>query len=132
MIRYLLDTHIILWWLTSPEKVVPKVRKIISDRKNKIFLSSVSFWEMAIKQSLGRLTVPKNVLEVLISEGFEILHLTAEEGLSVSDLPFIHNDPFDRILIIQAKLNNLVFITNDSKILGYPVITIDASKKIAL
>lgn len=125
--RYLLDTHIILWWLSEPDKISKKIKHVIDDRHNKIFLSSVSFWEMAIKQSLGRLTIPKNVLEVLASEGFEMLPLTPEEGLSVSDLPFIHNDPFDRMLIIQAKMNNLVFITQDSKISEYPVVTLHAS-----
>lgn len=124
--RYLLDTHIILWWLTEPEKIASKIRKMISDRSNQIFLSSVSFWEMAIKQSLGRLTVPKNVIEVLTAEGFEKLPLTPEECLSVSDLPFIHHDPFDRMLIIQAKLHDLVLITNDVKIAEYPVVTLSA------
>src|ERR1700738_363177 len=100
--RYLLDTHFILWWLTEPEKIAKKIRTIIGDRRNKIFLSSVSFWEMAIKQSLGRLSIPKNIIELLTNEGFELLPLTAEEGLSVSDLPFIYNDPFDRMLVIQA------------------------------
>lgn len=84
---------------------------------------------MAIKQSVGRLTIPKNVIEVLIKEGFEMLPLMPEESLSVSDLPFIHNDPFDRMLIIQAKLNNLVLITDDAKIMQYPVITLKSSSK---
>lgn len=118
--RYLLDTHIILWWLTEPTKLSSKIKLLIENKQNKLFVSSVSFWEMAIKQSLGRLTIPKNIIEVLIKEGLETLALTPEEALAVSDLPYIHNDPFDRMLIVQAKLNNLILITNDSKIMEYP------------
>lgn len=123
--KYLLDTHVILWWLDTPEKISDKAKEMIQDRTNSVFLSSVSFWEMSIKQSLGRLTIPKNIIEVLTSEGFQILPLTAEEGLSVSDLPFIHHDPFDRMLIMQAKLNNLIFISSDKKIKEYPVIVLE-------
>jgi PIN domain nuclease of toxin-antitoxin system len=127
--NYLLDTHIVVWWLMDSQKIVPKVREIIADKTNEIFVSSVSLWEMAIKQSIGRLTIPKNIIEVLIKEGFEMLPLMPEESLSVSDLPFIHNDPFDRMLIIQAKLNNLVLITDDSKIIQYPVLTLKSSER---
>jgi PIN domain nuclease of toxin-antitoxin system len=124
--KYLLDTHVILRWLTETKKISVKTRKIISDKNNKIFLSSVSFWEMAIKQSIGRLVLPDNILDLLLSEGFELLTLSAQDALRVSDLPFIHNDPFDRMLIIQAKLNDFVFITSDKQLTKYPVMTLKA------
>jgi len=124
--RYLLDTHIILWWFTTPEKLNIKVQNIIKDTSNIIFLSSASFWEMAIKKSLGRLTLPYNLIEAVAAENFKILPIMPEDGLGVADLPLLHSDPFDRLLIIQAKLNDLVFITNDSKISDYPVVTIMA------
>jgi len=122
--NYLLDTHIILWWLTDPNQIAPKARKIISDRKQKIYLSSASFWEMAIKKSIGKLTLPNNILEILIHTGFELLPITTQEALSVADLPLLHMDPFDRMLIMQAKLNDLVFITRDEKLTDYPIITL--------
>jgi len=122
--NYLLDTHIILWWLTDPNQIAPKARKIISDRKQKIYLSSASFWEMAIKKSIGKLTLPNNILEILIQTGFELLPITTQEALSVADLPLLHMDPFDRMLIMQAKLNDLVFITRDEKLTDYPIITL--------
>lgn len=122
--RYLLDTHIILWWLTEPETLKSNVKKIISDKKQSIFLSSASFWEMAIKQSIGRLTLPKNMIQFVTKEGFEVLPLTAEECLSVADLPLLHQDPFDRILVVQAKLNDMILITRDKKIRAYPVVTL--------
>jgi PIN domain nuclease of toxin-antitoxin system len=124
--EYLLDTHVILWWFTTPEKINIKAQNIIRDKSNNIFLSSVSFWEMAIKKSLGRLTLPHNLIEAVAAESFKTLPIMPEDGLGVADLPLLHSDPFDRLLIIQAKLNDLIIITKDSKISEYPVITMEA------
>jgi len=124
--QYLLDTHVVLWWLTTPKKIKIKAQKIIQDKSNVIYLSSASFWEMAIKKSLGRLTLPHNLLEAVAMENFKILPVMPEEGLGVADLPLLHSDPFDRLLVIQAKLHDLVIITSDSKIAEYPVVTIEA------
>lgn len=122
--NYLLDTHIILWWLTNPKQIAAKASKIISDKKNDIFISSVSLWEMAIKKSLGRLTLPRNITEILQAEGFQIIPIGHEEALGISDLPQIHQDPFDRMLVMQAKLYNYVLITRDKNVMDYPVTTI--------
>jgi PIN domain nuclease of toxin-antitoxin system len=124
--QYLLDTHVFLWWLTTPEKIHAKAQKIIRDKSNDIFISSASFWEMSIKKSLGRLTIPHNIMETTTSENFKILPILPEECIGVADLPMLHSDPFDRLLIIQAKLQNLVFITKDKKIAEYPVVTLKA------
>lgn len=124
--QYLIDTHIILWWLTSPEIIQEKAQKIIRDKSNSIFISSASFWEMAIKKSIGRLTLPHNLLEAVSAERFKILPIMPEDALGVADLPLLHADPFDRLLIIQAKLHDLVIITRDTKITEYPVVTVKA------
>ncbi|MGE3320235.1 MAG: type II toxin-antitoxin system VapC family toxin [Candidatus Berkiella sp.] len=124
--NYLLDTHVILWWLTEPKNISTKARKIISDKEENIFISSASCWEMAIKKGVGRLKFPANLLEILTNEGFDIISISASESLSVADLPLIHHDPFDRMLIIQAKLNDMVLITRDETIMKYPVITLKA------
>ncbi|MES2204427.1 MAG: type II toxin-antitoxin system VapC family toxin [Pseudomonadota bacterium] len=121
---YLLDTHVLLWWLTEPNKISNTGQQIIANRNNTIFISSISFWEMSIKNSLGKLTLPNNILTIAKSEGLKILPLQPEEGLSVADLPNIHQDPFDRILIAQAKYNNLVLITRDKKVQEYPIVTV--------
>jgi PIN domain nuclease of toxin-antitoxin system len=123
-VNYLLDTHIILWWLTNPKQIAVKASKIISDKENSIFISSASLWEMAIKKSLGRLTLPRNIVEILQTEGFQMIPIGHEEALGISDLPPIHQDPFDRILVMQAKLYNYVLITRDKDIIRYPVVTI--------
>ncbi len=122
--RYLLDTHIMLWWLAEPKKLSKKAQAIISDKENSISVSSVSFWELAIKSSLGRVTIPHNLLTILRHNQIEILPLQAEEALSAHDLPDLHKDPFDRMLIAQAKYGGLVFITHDKMILDYPITTI--------
>ena len=124
--RYLLDTHIALWWLTEPEKIHAKARKIIQDKSNDIFISSASFWEIAIKKSIGRLTMPHNLLETIALEGFKTLPIMPEECIGVADLPMHHTDPFDRLIVMQAKLYNLAILTRDNKIPDYPVITIKA------
>lgn len=121
--HYLLDTHIVLWWLTEPEKIHAKAQKTIRDRANDMFVSAATFWEMAIKKSIGRLTLPHNLLETVALEGFKILPIMPEECIGVADLPMLHADPFDRLLILQAKLYDLVIITRDSKIMEYPVVT---------
>ncbi len=122
--QYLLDTHIMIWWLTTPEKINNKAQKIIRDKSNAIFISSVSFWEAAIKKSLGRLTLPHNLIEAVALESFKILPIAPEECLGVADLPLIHSDPFDRLLIMQAKLHDLVIITKDAEFTKYPVVTL--------
>ena len=124
--RYLLDTHVVLWWLMEPEKIHTKAQKIIRDRSNEIFISSASFWEIAIKKSIGRLTLPHNLLETVAIEGFKILPIMPEECIGVADLPLLHADPFDRLLVLQAKLYDLVIITRDAKISEYPTITVRA------
>lgn len=124
--QYLLDTHVILWWFTTPEKISIKAQNIIREKTNTIFLSSASFWEMAIKKSLGRLTLPHNLIEAVTAESFKILPIMPEDGLGIVDLPLLHTDPFDRLLIIQAKRNDLIMITRDAKMMEYPLTVIEA------
>jgi PIN domain nuclease of toxin-antitoxin system len=122
--QYLLDTHVILWWLDNPQKIATKARNIIADKSNEIFISSVSIWEMAIKSDLNKISIPVNILTVLQTEKFQTLKLSHEESLSILNLPKIHTDPFDRMLIAQAKFNDLILITKDQTIIKYPIITL--------
>jgi PIN domain nuclease of toxin-antitoxin system len=124
--QYLLDTHVVLWWLLDPQKIHKKARDIISDRQQDLFVSSISFWEISIKSNIGRLTIPRNIIELLSQESIQLLSMTAEDGLAVSDLPPLHKDPFDRMLVVQAKRNDLIIMTRDSKITKYPVVTLKA------
>jgi PIN domain nuclease of toxin-antitoxin system len=125
-LRYLLDTHVLVWWLTDHEKLSKKVCDLIADHNNQIFISSVTLWEMALKKDLGKLSINVDLLPLLQTHKFQFLALNAVEALGVIELPTIHSDPFDRVLIMQAKLNNLVLITKDAKILEYPIVTMQA------
>jgi len=124
--NYLLDTHVLLWWLTEPQKLSEKAQEIIKNRANLIYVSSASIWEIAIKTSIGKLVLPHNLLATITAELFKFLPVLPEEALGVADLPLLHADPFDRLLIMQAKLHDLVLITNDAKIIEYPVTFIKA------
>ncbi len=124
--QYLLDTHVLLWWLVDPTKLSVMAKCIIEDKNNSIFVSSVSVWELVIKKDLRNLTIPSNLLATLKSEQIQILPFGAEEALAITDLPKIHSDPFDRALISQAKVHDLIFITKDRKILEYPIVAVEA------
>lgn len=119
--RFLLDTHIVLWWLTDDKKLSPNIRAVIRNPENFIFVSAATVWEMSIKNSLGKLSVPNNLLEKLRDNNFELLSITAEHGLKIIDLPLYHKDPFDRILITQAMIEGLTIITVDTKFPLYDI-----------
>lgn len=123
---YLLDTHIVLWWFVDPENINPQARSIIKDKSNTIFISAVSCWEMAIKSSIGRLNLSQQLLTLITQENFQLLPILPEETLAISDLPHIHSDPFDRLLIAQAKLHDLILFTRDEQIKKYPLVWMDA------
>lgn len=118
--QYLLDTHILIWWLTEPQKIPTKTQKIIENRQNKIFVSSVSLWEIALKHDINKLTMPANFLDIIKQNYFDILPLKAEESLMIVNLPKIHKDPFDRMLISQGIYNKLPVITKDKNFAKYP------------
>ena len=115
--KILLDTHTFLWFLGGNFELSKQARKLIETPKNEKYISIASFWEISIKNSLGKLTldVPFSELKTeVIKNSFQILPITFEDTLLLSTLPFYHNDPFDRIIISQAKRNNLTLVSRDS------------------
>ena len=126
MAGYLLDTHVLLWWLSDPAKLSSEAREAIRDGLNAVYLSSAAAWEMAIKKALGRLVFPGDLEEVLRAEHIEVLPITLSHALAVADLPLHHQDPFDRMQVAQARLENLVLITRDPKFAQYDVRTLEA------
>ncbi len=123
---YLLDTHTLLWFLYNSSKI-PKITVKIISTEEQIYVSIVSFWEIAIKKSIGKLKVeyPIQKIETLCYEkDISILHITSKHLDILVDLPNIHNDPFDRLLVSQAMSENLGIITKDSIIPRYPVHTV--------
>ena len=121
MNKYLLDTHVALWWVESPERLDAHARRMIQEPRHALWLSAASLWEMAIKKSLGQLTYPGTLLSELRKDGIEILPVLAAHALAVADLPHLHRDPFDRLLVAQAKIEGLTIVTRDEKVRAYGV-----------
>jgi PIN domain nuclease of toxin-antitoxin system len=121
MTRYLLDTHILLWWLSDDHKLGKARRDLIIKSTNHIIVSTVSIWEIVIKQSLNKLKAPDNLKEVLSENEFEILAIVPDHVLYLKNLPAIHNDPFDRLLISQSIYEDLTFVTADEIIPKYKI-----------
>jgi PIN domain nuclease of toxin-antitoxin system len=124
MTRILLDTHILLWWMQGSAKLSLRSRKLIADPGNVIFVSAASIWEMRIKHGLGKLDLPANFGDALAQLAFEELTVSIAHTNELSRLPKLHQDPFDRILISQARVEKLVLLSADKAVVEYgaPVI----------
>lgn len=119
----LLDTHIILWWLNDDEKLSGKHRKLISRPKNNCYISSATIWEISIKAALGKLEISSSYRAELEEEGFLELPVNWQHAEAVRNLPLIHKDPFDRLLIVQAQIEGLCLLTADDQIQKYDIKT---------
>lgn len=117
----LLDTHILLWWLDDSPSLSKQARNAISDTDNLIILSAAVIWEIRIKQALEKLKIAKNFYEVIKEQGFEMLSITSDHAYAVGELPKHHRDPFDRMLIAQAKFENLTIVTHDAIFKKYQI-----------
>lgn len=109
----LLDTHVLLWWLDDNQALGKKARAAIADGKNMVFVSAAVIWEIRIKQALGKLILPADFRNVLEQQPFHSLAVTAEHAHAMEGLPFHHRDPFDRILIAQARSEGFTLVTGD-------------------
>ena len=123
--KYLLDTHIFIWWTLDHPKLSGSAKATISDTDNLIYVSSASTWEIAIKSSVGKLSLPESpeifVRKQLDMNDFNVLDITVGHSLGILELPMHHKDPFDRILIAQAKYEDMIIITEDPLIKQYKV-----------
>ena len=121
--RYLLDTHLLLWAALFPERLPKKASNLMKDAGNTLFFSTASIWEISIK-----LTRPRNDLNIdvrqwragLLNNGYTELAINSLHAMSVSDLPDIHKDPFDRLLLAQAMREDLTLVTADELLASYP------------
>lgn len=118
--RYLLDTHILLWWLAGDKRLPKQACKLVEDRNNLIFYSAASFWESAIKISLGRLSVDlQEVQEKAEENGFSHLDVKIQHTIELQKVPQHHNDPFDRMLVAQCSSEGLRLISCDKALKQY-------------
>ncbi|MEM7716558.1 MAG: type II toxin-antitoxin system VapC family toxin [Cyanobacteria bacterium P01_A01_bin.68] len=123
--KALLDTHAFLWWVTEDSRLSSTARNIITDSSNQLFLSTASAWEIVIKARLGKLTLPEPpevyIPNSLAVNRFESLSIDLIHALQVVNLPDLHKDPFDRIIIAQSQVEKIPILTSDSQIKQYSV-----------
>lgn len=118
---FLIDTQIFLWWMEKSKRLSKNLYQLLNDSQNRIFLSVGTIWEIIIKRAKKKLKLSLDIEEGIKSSGFSVLPIEITHVLGIEDLPAIHQDPFDRILVAQAKAEELVIITSDPKIKKYPI-----------
>lgn len=128
--RLLLDTHALLWWKAGSRKLGPSARRAVERQASTVWVSAASAWEIAIKSRLGRITLAEPLHrwmpDGLERDGFSLLSITMNHAVAVAALPDHHDDPFDRLLIAQAREEGLTILTADDAFDGYDVKTFDA------
>lgn len=121
--RLLLDTHLLLWAAGEPDRLSARARTLMDDPGNDLVFSAASLWEITIKTGLGRADFqvdPHLLRRGLIENGYEELPITSQHALAVGQLPDVHRDPFDRILVAQATVEGLLLLTHDPLVKAYP------------
>jgi PIN domain nuclease of toxin-antitoxin system len=122
-LRLLLDTHVLLWWLFRDRRLGRRARAAIEHEADEVVVSAATAWEMAIEQALGRLDPPQSWPGEIATFGFGRLSITFEHAAEAGSLPRYHADPFDRMLIAQARIEGLTIVTADPRISRYDVPT---------
>jgi PIN domain nuclease of toxin-antitoxin system len=115
-----LDTHVLLWSLSSPERLSKVARSAIENPGNIVFVSTAAAWEIEIKAALGKLRAPSDLANQIAAANFQELPITIAHALALKQLPNLHRDPFDRIMLAQARAAGLTFVTADPEVLQYP------------
>lgn len=121
--KFLLDTHLLLWAAGMPERLTADARSLIRSQENELFFSAASIWEIAIKRSLGRdrfQVEPRILRRGLLDNDYSELPIESEHAVAIDTLPLIHKDPFDRILVAQALVEGITLLTSDHLVSQYP------------
>ncbi|MBI5551693.1 MAG: type II toxin-antitoxin system VapC family toxin [Desulfobacterales bacterium] len=123
--QYLLDTHVLIWWITSDNRLSAAAKALIQSRRNTLYWSAASSWEVSIKHALGRLVfdeAPEKLFGAELDKNhIESLAITNEHAFLSGQLPMHHKDPFDRMLVAQAQIESLGIVTNDPILQRYDV-----------
>jgi PIN domain nuclease of toxin-antitoxin system len=120
--KLLVDTHLLLWAATEPEKLPAAARRMFKEQENTLIFSAASLWEIAIKQSIGRKDFRADARLLrrgLLDNGYEELPVTSAHAVAIDALPPLHKDPFDRILIAQAQVEGILLVTADERVAQY-------------
>lgn len=121
--KYLLDTHLLLWAAAEPKRLPKKARPLLEDAGNTLLFSAASLWEVSIKAGLGRpdfTAEPAVLRRGLLDNGYVELPISSEHAVATGTLPPIHRDPFDRILVAQAQVEGITLLTADPMVARYP------------
>ena len=121
--KFLLDTHLLLWAAGQPERLSKSARELIENPENALYFSAASIWEIAIKSSLGREDFKADARLIrrgLIDNGYREISISSEHAAGVQSLPLVHKDPFDRLLIAQSLVEGMPLITVDPILSQYP------------
>ena len=121
--KVLLDTHIVIWAAFTPDRLSKSAQSLIMDEENELLFSPVNLWEVAIKRALGRrdFQFDSRVLRSnLLLNGYQELPITSQHAVAIDQLPDIHKDPFDRLLIAQSMVEGILLITSDPTVAKYP------------
>jgi len=121
--RFLLDTHLVLWSLLEPDRLSAQARSLLQSRQTELVFSTVCLWEIGIKRGLkkkGFQADPRVLRRTMLDDGYEELPVLGQHAVEVDILPPIHKDPFDRILIAQATVEGIILLTADPTIARYP------------
>jgi len=122
----LLDTHVLLWWLAGHSTIDSTARSAIAEPTSRVVASAASAWEIAVKRALGKLEAPGDLPAALSASRIESLPITVEHALAAGALPRHHDDPFDRMLIAQARVEGLTLVTRDRALSRYDVAVLPA------
>ncbi len=129
--KVLLDTHVFLWMQADPDRLAPDARRLVEDPRTELVLSAASAWEIAIKHALGRLPLPDSPARYvpgrMRTSGVTGLSITHAHALGVGELPALHRDPFDRLLVVQSAHEQCPILTADAQIEQYDVEVIAAT-----
>ncbi len=123
--RVLVDSHVALWWLDEHPSLGPRCRSVI-ENSDELFYSVVTPWELGIRRALGKLSIPDGLVDALVAAGLSPLTIASAHAELAPALPLHHRDPFDRMLVAQAKLESLVLVTADRSMAPYDVELFDA------
>lgn len=122
--NFLIDTHALIWFITDNDKLPVEAKTLIENKNNKCFVSIATFWEIGIKNSIGRLDLNsdlKTIFQIIDETGFETLPITVNHILKNANLDFHHQDPFDRIIIAQSITEKMTIISKDRLFKNYNV-----------
>lgn len=118
---YLIDSHVVLWYYLQPHRLRPEIMHMLRESRAGVYVSVASVWEILLKNRKGKLECPDNLVQTIRDTGFLLLPIDARHVQEAVALPEIHGDPFDRLLVAQARAEGLKLVTNDRAILQYDV-----------